>query len=510
MPLRLRAVLLLLIGATLACQTVAAPFERRRPTATLPPATARPSRTPAPTPTPALTFTPDQAEASSTPEIALGVTPPPFATAPVDGAGVRQCAYVPGAPVAQMPAEVVNAPTPEPHPTPTPPAPAQVDQATTERQLRVFRELWETVRDVYVYPDYRGHNWDAIGERYEGYVRAGLTDADFYALMQALLNELGDDHSAFLDPEAARAEADNQFDFVGIGALVHRLPGVGPQGEAAVITSVFPVSPAAEAGLRSHDLILAVDGGPVFDEATGESRSLGLAGTDVTVTVQRPGQAAMDLTLTRRQVTGTLPIDYCLVPGTRLGYILFPSFDDETIDDQTRAALEAMTAAGPLDGLILDNRLNYGGYDVVADPILGFFTAGLQGYFVSRQERVPLRVRPEEVGNSQTVPLVVLVDTGTASYGEIVSGVLRVAGRAKIVGQVTYGNVERLWQYDFEDGSLARIASETFEPRGAANGVWEETGIIPDVLVPTRWDLFTEANDPALAAAVQLLQKSNQ
>jgi len=102
------------------------------------------------------------------------------------------------------------------------------------------------------------------------------------------------------------------------------------------------------------------------------------------------------------------------------------------------------------------------------------------------------------------VPLVVLVGVNTVSYGEVLSGVLRLAGRAQIVGEPTLGNVEQLRRYDFNDGSRAWIASATFEPLGQASGIWEETGIIPDVLVPTRWDLFTEANDPALAQAVEL------
>ncbi len=501
---RISALLIVLAGASLACQTVLGPLAGA-PTAPPPPATfaARPSVTPAASDQldPNATETPDP-----TPALGVTVQAPAFDTPSVNAAGVRACAYVPGNPVAEMPAEVVTAPTPEPHPTQAPPAPSQVDAATTQLQLRVFRQLWQTVKDVYVYPDFRGRDWDAIGQQYEAYVRAGLADADFYATMQAMLNELGDDHSVFLDPAAAQAEADQRYDYVGIGALVSALPDVGPQGGAAVITSVFPDSPADNAGLRSHDLILQVDGGPIFDETTGDSRTLGPAGTDVTVTVQRPGQAPKDITITRGQVTGNIPIDYCLVPGTRIGYIYFPSFDDETIDNQTRAALEALTADGPLDGLILDNRLNGGGYDTVADPIMGFFAAGVQGDFVSREASETLDIQPEDIGGSQTVPLVILVDIGTASYGEISSGVLRVAGRATIVGQTTYGNVERLWGYDFDDGSLAYIASETFQPRGETNGVWEETGIIPDVRVPTRWDLFTEANDPALAAAVAVLQ----
>jgi carboxyl-terminal processing protease len=268
--------------------------------------------------------------------------------------------------------------------------------------------------------------------------------------------------------------------------------------------TVFPDSPAADAGLLPHDSMLSVDGGPIRDEH-GNSRTRGPEGSSMIVTIKHPGEAPYDLTLTRRRVTGNLPIDYCLIPNTRIGYIFFPTLLDKTMVDQTRAALQAMTADGTLDGLVLDNRVNGGGLGSMATGILSLFARGLQGYFVSREGQEALDLQPEDIGGSQTVPLVVLVDVDTVSYGEVVSGVLRLAGRAQIVGGRTLGNVEQLRRYDFDDGSRAWIASATFEPLGQANGVWEKSGIIPDVSVPTRWDLFTEATDPALAKAVELL-----
>jgi C-terminal processing protease CtpA/Prc len=90
--------------------------------------------------------------------------------------------------------------------------------------------------------------------------------------------------------------------------------------------------------------------------------------------------------------------------------------------------------------------------------------------------------------------------------GEIFSGILQVSRRATIIGQNTLGNVETTTPFDFSDGSRLRIAMRTFEPVGEANGIWERTGIVPDISAPTRWDLFTEANDPALARAVAVLQ----
>lgn len=485
---RLKALIISLVLASLACQTVLGLEATPTPNATRTPR-ALPTQGAEPTVSLEVTLTPNGIEGQQFNEY-----------------GVRFCSYIPGvSPVAEMPNEVVNAVTPQPFPTPTPPAPAQVDEATTEEQLEVFREFWEAVRDNYVYEDFQGKDWEAIGDQYEGYIRQGLSNEAFHAAMFAMLNELGDEHSSYLSPEQVQEEEEQQssgFNYVGIGALVANIPDT----EYVVITSVFPGSAAEEAGLRAHDAILSVDGGPVRDE-NGDARTLGPEGTDVTIVMRRPGEPEREVTLTRKRIAGAaLPIDYCLVPGTRIGYIFLPGFDDETIDEQTREALEKMTADGPLDGLILDNRQNGGGSSTVAHPVLGFFTDGLQGYFVSRSQRDRFEIDGEDINGSQTVPLVVMVDTGTASYGEIVSGVLRQSGRAQIVGQVTYGNVERLWGFDFSDGSRAWIASETFEPLGDTNGVWEDTGIVPDALVPTRWDLFTEANDPALAKAVELLQ----
>ena len=493
--MRLRLFIGTLLFASLACQTIMGPAA----TPFVPTPAPPPTRVPASTRTPA-----------PTPEVGVTLQPQPTQSdGPIfDANGVRQCDYVPGVSVpAQMPPELAAQPTPLPFPTSTPPPVSSVSKSTTDRQLRIFRALWNTVNDTYVYEDFRGHDWQAIGDKYEGYLRAGLTDEDFYAAMADMINELGDDHSHFVDPEQAAKddqELAGQTDYVGIGVLLSAVPSA----DRAVIVTVFENSPAMEAGLRSHDAILQVNGEPILD-ADGvlqTSKVRGPEGTEVTLTLQRPGGEPFDVTFTRRRIQSPTPIDYCLVPGTRLGYIFLPGVNDETILPRFREALELMTTDGPLDGLILDNRQNGGGSSSVADPLMGLFTEGLQGYFISRSDRIPLEIEPEDVSGSQTVPLVILVDVDTVSYGEIMSGVLRVAGRATIVGQTTYGNVERLYGTDFEDGSRAWIASETFEPNGETNGVWEDTGIVPDYVVPTRWDLFTEATDPALAKAVELLQ----
>jgi carboxyl-terminal processing protease len=320
-----------------------------------------------------------------------------------------------------------------------------------------------------------------------------------------MINELGDKHSYFQSPTQVKEEKEalaSRYNFVGVGFLATPIPGT----EIAAIMSIFPGSPAAEAGLQSHDVLLKVDGGQIRDK-NGVSRTLGADGSSVTVTIQRPGEVSRDVVLTRRRVTGALLIDYCLISGTRIGYIFLPTLLDTTMDEQVRTALQNMTADGPLDGLVLDNRMNGGGSGETTQAILGLFVGGVQGHFVTRHKREPLNIKPVNVNGSQRLPLVVLVGHDTVSYAEIMSGVLRLSKRAQVIGSTSAGNVEQLRRYELEDGSVAWIASATFQPIGQTSGVWEGTGIVPDVYLPTRWDLFTEATDPALAKAVELLSK---
>ncbi len=426
--------------------------------------------------------------------------PAPFVTAH----GVRSCAYVPGfSQPARMPPEVINAIPPPPHPGPALPANSAVAAALTAKQMTVFDQLAAAVTAYYVDPAFNGVDWPAISARYEELIAGGLTDADFYAAMKAMIRELGDQHSSFESPEEVRATEERLVrgeSFVGIGATIVAVPGTG----GGTILSIWPDSPALLAGLKPHDVILSVNGGPLID-SKGDIATRGPAGTTITLVVARPGDSPRTMQLVRRAVTGFTPVDSCIVPNTRVGYIFIPTLYDLSIGEQVRTALQKLTADGPLAGLVLDNRMNGGGIESVAKSVLGFFTSGNQGARVSRTAFTPFNITPEDIGGSQQVPLVVLVDWETASYGEIMSGVLAGSGRATIAGRTTLGNVEILRNTDLPDGSRAWIARETFQPVGKPAGYWEGKGIIAAVSVPTRWDLFTEATDPALARAVSLL-----
>jgi carboxyl-terminal processing protease len=436
--------------------------------------------------------------AKASPRIARAFTAAP--------AGVRACAFVPDvSEPAVMPPEVVNPPPPPPpDPLPPPPESTPVSARTTRRQYDVFARLWNTVYGVYVDPNFNGLDWLEVGDRYEALVLAGLTDGDFFEAMRLMIRELGDEHSFFLSPEEVEAEEEQLAgvrDFVGMGVQTIEIP----ERNGHTIMSIFPGSSAALAGLQLHDLILLVDGLPLLDE-NDVPRTLGPEGTTFELTYQRPGGPETTIVLERRRITGFSPLETCLVPGTRIGYVEVNTFFDSTLDERLRAALRELAAGGPLDGLVVDHRLNGGGSSLVALPVLGLFLDGLAGRWVGRSEQMPLEAFGEDVGGSQSVPLVVLADKDTVSFGEIVTGVLQNEGRAAVVGGRTAGNVETLHGYYLPRGSQAWIAALAFQPNGLPVGVWEGAGITPDESVPTRWDLFTEATDPALARAIELLQ----
>jgi C-terminal peptidase prc len=456
---RLQTAWIILLVATLSCSALSRGL-------------AQPS--PSPTPAPSPTTTP-----SSTPE------PPAFIPA--------ACESIPIATI--PPATTVAEPTPSLDLNP------EIDTAT---QLRVLDDYVGTINEVYLYTDFNGVDWPRIAAETRQRVEAGLDTEAFYAEMGDLIAALDDEHSSFESPvQVAQADAElaGTHEYVGIGTLVQPYPEKG----MLTVLAVFPDSAAFHAGLQPHDIILAVDGQPIVQDGVAYPHwTRGPECSTVILTVQSPGQAPRPVSLMRFRVSGPLPIDARLAPtsdGSRIGYVFLPTFFDETITDQVRRALQDF---GPLDGLILDNRMNGGGSSSVVEPVLGFFTSGTLGHFVSRTEERPLAVEAEAIHNSQDVPLVILIGEDTVSFGEIFSGTLADIGRAQLVGETTLGNVETLHGYTAEDGSRIWIAEERFAPLNSASD-WEEDGVAPSVEVAADWETFTFETDPGVAAALTLL-----
>lgn len=456
-------------------------------------------------------------EAKST-QVPASPTPRPSFTFTVSPSATPTPTVTPTSTATQSPSATASAtatpshtptltPTPLPSATPTTtssaPTPTQLPLAL---QLEVFEKLWKAVNEEYLYPDFNGLDWNAVHVEYRQRIEAGLSNAGFYAAMAEMISSLGDDHSQFLTPEqqaAQETEHEGNLDYVGIGVIISAVP----ERQRAVVNVVFPGSPAEEAGLQMHDSIFTVDGQPILDEQ-GRLTSIlrGPEGTTVSVVTQRPGEEPRIVQITRRRITGAEPVPSAVLTsslGKRVGYILIPTFIDSTIDNQVGAALESMTADGALDGLIIDNRLNGGGYEDVLIGTLRYFLSGVVGHFYNRQSESALNLgKGKDINGSQTVPMVIMVGPATASFGEISSGILQDTERAYVIGETTDGNVEILYVYPFADGSVAEIAHDAFRPLNHPDANWEQTGIVPDLSVPAAWDLYTLDTDPAVKAAL--------
>ncbi len=392
--------------------------------------------------------------------------------------------------------------------TNAPPSVTSVAVGNIDRQLRIFRQLWNLVNDHYIYPNFNGVDWFSVRSDTESRIKAGLTDEQFYGLMQDLVRSLNDNHSSFLSPKQAEEE-DREYQgtqqYVGIGVILE----TNRDKNYLYVLQVYADSPAATAGIRPHDHILSIDGKPAIDEdGVRQDRLLeGAPNSQVTLVVRTPANTPRTLTLTRRTVSSQNIVESrILAARKRIGYISIPTFFAEDMSQRVRDALKSVMRNGKLDGLVLDLRVNGGGSYPILTTHLGFFSRGLMGRLVDRNgTRTTININPERIGNSQSVPLIILVGPSTASYAEVFAGALQAKGRARLIGRDSAGNIETLRAHSFEDNSLAWLAEETFKlPNG---GSWEGMGLQPDVLIDANWDEFTPDNDPVIAAAIEALEK---
>jgi carboxyl-terminal processing protease len=319
--------------------------------------------------------------------------------------------------------------------------------------------------------------WNAI---HQNYVDAKDLDdkALAYGAIDGLTDAVGDTgHTSFMTPEERKSrDSSLAGSYVGIGAEMD----VTADGLPLVV-GVFRGSPAESAGLRTGDIMVAVDGrdttGSDLDTVIGWVR--GEAGTDVVLTVKNGADGAeRQLRITRADVH-IEPVSWTMVAGSKTAVIRLEQFS-KGAGDELIAAIKAAQAAGA-DRLALDLRGNPGGYVGEAVAVASQFIASGTVY-IERNAKGEEKPSPVTAGGiATTIPLVVLVDHGTASAAEIVAGAIQDAGRATVVGVTTFGTGTVLGEFPLSDGSALRIGTvEWLTPKGRV--IWH-AGIVPDVTV---------------------------
>ena len=304
-----------------------------------------------------------------------------------------------------------------------------------------------------------------------------------YGAINGMLATLGDDnHTIFFSPEEAeQQESQLEGSFEGIGAFV--------EGHETGFRIVAPIhgSPAEEAGILAGDIVLKVDGEDIGGIPEWEiiSRIRGPAGTSVVLTVLHPNETEpTDITVVRGKID-VESVTWARIPETNYIYLQISQFASDTGDELQKSleAIDAKVAAGEaIDGVVLDLRNNPGGYLQEALRVNTQFLDAGKVILHERDAEGEIRTY-RSVGNglARTYPMIVLINQGTASAGEITAGALKENGRARLVGQPTLGTGTVLQPFNLSDGSVLRL--------GVTNWLTPEKNLIkgegvqPDSLV---------------------------
>ncbi len=332
--------------------------------------------------------------------------------------------------------------------------------AGTAQNFQLFLDAWNTVQKNYV-------DHSALD-----------TTQLMYAAISGMVDGLGDTgHSRFMTPDMVKQQnAFTQGSFEGIGAEVQL-----NKDNNVTIVAPYAGSPAEKAGVQPGDVILKVDGVDVTGQSLNSvvQRIIGPAGTTVVLTLQNPTtQATRDVSITRAKIV----IDnaaWSMIPGTTIADIHLAGFSSG-VTNQLKNDLEAIKAAGAT-GLILDLRNNPGG---LLSESIGVASQFLKDGVVLQEKDAKGNIRNDAVqpgGVATDIPMVVLINQGTASAAEIVAGALQDAGRATLIGDKTFGTGTVLSTFNMPDGSAILLATtEWLTPKGRV--IWHK-GIVPDQTV---------------------------
>ena len=399
---------------------------------------------------------------------------PPAPATQLEQAPPSAAIATPAAP--RLPRALTPDPT-KPVTVPTAKNPSKGDK--TELDTKLFNETLKLLRDQF------------YGDLPQG---EDLT----YEALRGFVNQLGDPHTAFLDPEqAAQFNSDMQGQFEGIGARVDKAENGGVE-----IKYLFAEQPAEKAGVRVGDVIMAVDAKDVTQLDLNEAISLirGPRDTKVILSIQRGDETPFDLTITRARIEIPVVETKTLADG-KVAYIALSEFSS-VASGRLAEAMKAALAAKPA-GLILDLRGNPGGLLDAAVRIGSYFVPEgnilIERFQDGREQTYP-REGKFLLGDTK---LVVLVDGGSASASEIVAGAIQDAGIGKLIGEKTYGKGSVQLPNALSDGSQLRVTiARWFTPKDRAiHGV----GLEPDIVVPLTDDDRQAKRDPQLDRAVEFL-----
>jgi carboxyl-terminal processing protease len=353
-----------------------------------------------------------------------------------------------------------------------------VPDAPLDKSFPTFWEAYQLLQEQYYGDDL------AAGKKLE------------YDAIRGMIFGLEDQFTSFVDPNAAKIMEENStgsFSGIGAGVQLNKL-------RALQITKIYPNSPAEKAGLQVGDIITEVDGKSIVGEDINVqvSQVRGPEGSTATFTVVREGEdKPFKVDITRAKITIEL-VESRMLDGN-VAYVSLSEFGAATTARQLQDAIQAVLDENP-KGLIFDLRGNPGGFLDQAIDVADLFLPEGVVLYERTKDGDEQEFRSDDRGIAQEIPLVVLVNGGSASASEIVAGAIQDRGRGVLIGDKTFGkgSVQQINRLD--DGSQLRITiARWFTPDN--RGIHGE-GIEPDISVERGDDPKV---DPQLDRAVEYL-----
>ena len=312
--------------------------------------------------------------------------------------------------------------------------------------------------------------------------------------LKGMVNSLGDPYSVYLDPKMfSELMLETKGSFGGVGIVL------GVKDKQLTVVAPIEGTPAETAGILSGDLIVKIDGQDTkdmaLDEAVGKIR--GKEGSKVTLTIQRTGQEVEEYSLTRATIVLKSVSGKILENG--IGYIRLSMFSETTGNDFTQKMSE-LTEQG-MTSLILDLRNNPGG--LIGESVKVARLLVPQGPIVSVIGKDGERETSQSYLEKTPLPLVVLINGGSASASEIVAGAIQDTGAGKLIGVKTFGkgSVQRIIPLD-KDSAVKITIAEYHTPKDRSI---HGKGIEPDIVVEMPKDKDAKS-DPQLDKAIEVLE----
>ncbi|MCK5472214.1 S41 family peptidase [Candidatus Gracilibacteria bacterium] len=347
--------------------------------------------------------------------------------------------------------------------------------------VQIFDEVWKTAEKKFV--DVEKLNPEKM----------------LYGAMKGVIASFGDPHSEFLDPAESEEFLDSlEGDLTGIGAEV------GMRDEILTIISPLRGSPAEKAGLLPGDKVFKIGGEIASDFSLFEAvkHIRGEPGTEIILTIFRGEEThSREIRITRDFIEIESVISEMRDDG--IVVVTVATFADDTAEE-FEEVLADLAIQNP-KGMILDLRFNGGGFLDAAIEITSKLLESGEVVRIHERGKTDQIILVSGAPLLPQIPLVVLINEGSASSSEIVAGALQDSGRATIIGEKSFGKgtVQELIS-NFSDGSTLRITvAKWFTPSG--RDVNEE-GIQPDIVVKMELEDYFSDNDPQLDAAAEFLE----